>query len=121
MSLRKSVEKSVEKLCTPAQVYLAMSVLSILVIFFQNIRAPNSYQVGMYKIPLQHHNYLFFIGKIIYVVVWTFLLNKLCSKGWKGVSWFLVLLPFIMFFVLIGVVMAVGGQQALRKIKRKQN
>ncbi len=116
-----SLKKSFENLCTPAQVYLAMSVLSILVIFFQNARAPNSYQVGVYKIPLQHHNSLFFIGKILYVVVWTFLLNKLCSSGYKGISWFLVLLPFILLFVIIGIVMVLGGQQALKKAKRKRN
>ena len=103
-----SLQKTVENLCTPAKVYLAMSALSIMVLFFQNARAPNSYQVGIYKVPQTPHNSIFFIMKIIYVVVWTFLLNKLCSSGYKGVSWFLVLLPFILFFVLIGAAVSIG-------------
>jgi hypothetical protein len=37
----------------------------------------------------------------IFVLIWTWFLNFLCSKGYGGISWFLVLLPFIMIIVII--------------------
>ena len=42
--------------------------------------------------------------KLIFIFVWTFLLNLLCSKGYKNLSWFLVLLPYvIVLLIVIGV------------------
>jgi hypothetical protein len=39
--------------------------------------------------------------KILYVAFWTFILNALCSYGYNQLAWFLLLLPFILFFVMI--------------------
>jgi energy-coupling factor transporter transmembrane protein EcfT len=33
----------------------------------------------------------------IFVLIWGWILNWLCSKGLKAISWILVLLPFILF------------------------
>ena len=32
----------------------------------------------------------------LFLVIWAWVLNWLCSKGFKAISWILVLLPFIM-------------------------
>lgn len=67
------------KYCTPAQLYLVIGVISIISSFFAN-----------YSIEMLLTNGLF-------LVIWTWVLNWLCSKGFKAVSWILVLLPFIFF------------------------
>ena len=51
------------------------------------------------------HNARFFVGKLFYILIWTWLLNMLCNKGFASVSWFLVLLPFIAMFMILGMVM----------------
>jgi len=89
-------------LCTPAQIYFALSVLSILALLMQNMEDSKRYCVGSYSAKIPHHNMLFFVVKVVYVLVWTYLLQLLCKHGHKNISWFLVLLPFIGFFVLIG-------------------
>jgi hypothetical protein len=33
--------------------------------------------------------------KLLFAFIWTFILGWLCSKGLKTLSWFLVLLPYI--------------------------
>ena len=41
--------KSFKKLCSPAQLYLGLSVLSILSMCYQNIGTPNMYTCGLIK------------------------------------------------------------------------
>lgn len=67
------------KYCTPAQLYLILAGISLLTAFFQNFRVVT---LGV--------NFLF-------VVIWTWVLNWLCTKGLSTVSWALVLLPFVLF------------------------
>jgi hypothetical protein len=43
--------------------------------------------------------------KVIYILFWTWVLNLMCKDGHTGIAWFLVLLPFIMLFVIMGMVM----------------
>jgi hypothetical protein len=45
------------------------------------------------------------VVKTVFVLLWTWFLNFLCSKGYSGISWFLVLLPFI--FLVMAVVCSV--------------
>jgi len=40
-----------------------------------------------------------------YIIAWTYLLNLLCTNGFKTVSWALVLLPFVGMFIAIGLLM----------------
>ena len=103
-----ALKQKYNSLCPPAKLYLVMSGISVLLLFIQNLRKPNHYTVGSYQIPLNHHNVWFFIVKVLAVTFWTWALNKFCSKGYTGVAWFLVLIPFILFFVAIGFVVVTG-------------
>lgn len=67
------------KYCTPAQLYLAIGVICIISGFFAN------YSIEM------------LLTKGLFLVIWSWVLNWLCSKGFKAISWILVLLPFIFF------------------------
>lgn len=90
-------------LCTPAKVYLLLSITSVLALVFQNAGNTNKYTVGSYTVNLSHTNLIFFVFKFLYIGLWTFILNQLCTHGWKGISWLLVLFPFVLMFVLIGL------------------
>ena len=87
-------------LCTPASVYLVLSVIAIAIMFFQNIGSENIYCLGTYQCDVSSVS-LIFIIKILYVLFWTWVLNLICRAGYSFVSWFLVLFPFILFFILI--------------------
>jgi len=47
------------------------------------------------------------ITKGIFIAAWTWFLNFLCSKGYKGISWFLVLLPFLLMLGVFVMAMEV--------------
>lgn len=88
-------------LCTPATIYLVLSAIGIIMIAFQNYgMSPNIYCVGNVRCPVQS-NAPIFIMKILYVAFWTFVLNTLCNYGYNQLAWFLLLLPFILFFVFV--------------------
>ena len=93
--------KSVNKMCLPAQLYLAISTLSLIALLFQNIGQKNVYCIGHLQTQLPCNNMTVFIFKILYIIVFTWLLQKFCAKGYKTISWLLVLLPFILMFLLL--------------------
>ena len=97
--------KTFNSLCTPAQIYLAISSISVLAMFFQNLGNSHQYCIGSLQAPCPTHNMAYFVVKALYIFVWTFILQKLCKKGYKNISWFLVLLPFLTMFVLIAIFM----------------
>ena len=98
----------IKKLCTPAYVYLVISVISIVILMFQNGGNVDVYCVGNFECPVPNTALVFFF-KFLYVAFWTFILDSVCKAGHKQVSWFLVLLPFILFFVLLGLMMMSQG------------
>ena len=106
--------ESFKKLCTPAFVYLILSIVSILLIAIQNLGNNKKYCIGLYECSVQN-TIMIFVFKTIYVLFWTFILNSLCRAGFTDMSWFLVLLPFILFFVLIGWFIFTQGAQ-LKKV-----
>jgi hypothetical protein len=75
--------KDFEKLCTPAKLYFALAILSILIGLFSGF------------------HFMAVLGKLIFAVIYTFILGWLCSKGWKGLAWFLVLLPYVLILLMI--------------------
>jgi len=103
---------TIKGLCTPAYVYLVISVIAIIALMFQNAGNTNTYCIGMYECDVEN-NGIMFLGKGIYVIFWTFVLNSLCRSGYKDVSWFLVLLPFLLFFVLIGLFVLVKTKEVI--------
>lgn len=98
-----NLTKTFDSLCTPAQIYLGMSLLTFLGILTQNYGSNDTYTIGTYSVHLQHNNTMYFMFKLLYIVTWTFILQRLCKGGYSNISWFLVLLPYLLLFVLIGL------------------
>jgi hypothetical protein len=69
------------KLCTPAVIYLVFSAITILTIVLQKVSA------------------VAIIVKMLFVGIWTWFLNYLCSKGYSWISWGMVFLPFILLLL----------------------
>lgn len=100
--------EKIKNLCKPAYIYLVISVISTLVLMIQNMGNQNRYCAGSFECAVPS-TALVFIVKFLYIAFWTFVLNSICRAGHKQFAWFLVLLPFILFFVLIGAAMLKQG------------
>ena len=69
--------KDFRKLCTPAKIYFAIAVIAAIVGLFNGA------------------SIMFEFWKIVFAFIWTYVLGWLCNKGYTSISWFLVLLPYI--------------------------
>jgi hypothetical protein len=69
------------KLCTPAKIYFAIAVIATIFDLFNGV------------------SFMFAFWKMLFAFVWTFILGGLCDKGYKSISWVLVLLPYILMFL----------------------
>jgi hypothetical protein len=96
--------QTLKELCTPASLYFVISIIGLVIISIQNLGNTNSYNIGNFSCRVPN-TILIFIAKFIYIVFWTYVLNLICRDGHVGLSWILVLLPFILLFVIIGLLM----------------
>jgi hypothetical protein len=89
-------------LCTPSYVYLVISMIAVIIMAVQNYGNINTYCVGSLTCVVGSTALVFAI-KILYILFWTWILNLICKAGVPQLAWFLVLLPFILFFILIAL------------------
>jgi hypothetical protein len=94
-------------LCTPAIVYLAISILSLLMMFYNNYNNVDVYCLGDFSCKLNVSIYTIFMVKLVVILFWTWILNIICHNGSTYIAWFLVLLPFITFLIVLLYVMFV--------------
>jgi len=97
-----------KKLCSPAKLYLFLSLLVIISLLFQNMNNKKMLCVGNFECYSQNKGMLLFV-KILYVAFWTFVLNLMCKGGYSSFAWFLVGFPLVLFFVLIALYMLTKG------------
>jgi len=78
------MNKDFSKLCTPAKLYFAIAVVASLIALFNKVSL-----IAVFM-------------KLVFAFIWTYILSWLCIHGYKSLSWFLVLLPYV--FILLAVV-----------------
>jgi hypothetical protein len=124
MSLIGRISGDFKHLCKPAMVYLAISVVALVAIAYQNMGLNNMYCMGSYSCYVPSTAAVIF-SEAIYILFWTWILHLMCRTGYASISWFLVVFPLLLFFVLIGLMMLVslnftqsGRVQKMRPIER---
>ena len=95
--------KGIKNLCTPAYLYFLISAITLLGLLVQNLEGGTVYKMCGYRAEVGNVP-MVFIGKVIYVLFWTVVLDSLCKTGYKNLSWLLILFPFILFaMAMIGL------------------
>jgi ABC-type uncharacterized transport system permease subunit len=73
------------RLCSPALLYLIIAIISIIMGIIAKAQ------------PIT------LVVKALFVVIWTWFLNFLCGLGHEGISWFLVIMPFVIMLVVVAL------------------
>jgi len=102
-----------DKLCAPAQIYLIVSAVMLVLSYFGlsaisqqlSIHQSNTPMLQTLNFTYQKDSRTSYVVQGVFIVLWTWVLSYLCNKGYTSLSWFLVLLPwvcmFLAFFVYI--------------------
>ena len=109
---------NLSELCRPAFLYFFISMMLFVLILVQNINQPMGvYAMGDMSCPASNKTIIFAI-KLLYIFFWTWILDLICKAGYTGISWFLVLLPLMLFFLLLGVFI-MGASSSKKEDKKK--
>lgn len=95
------------KMCTPAQIYLVVSVIMMILSYFGMTAISQQLTMNQNGHPALHSlNFTYqkdsktsYVVQAVFIVLWTWLLSYLCNKGYSELSWFLVLLPWVLMFL----------------------
>ena len=85
------LKKEFNKLCDPAKFYLLISFASV-VVYIVHLMGKNRNKYSYQQLTVH----------VVLMVVWTLILNKVCSfKYGVKISWLLVFLPILLLIVLM--------------------
>ena len=110
------------KVCTPAKIYLFLTLLSTIFYVVMMVEADTQKDSDN---ELQVHKYTFMglFFKLLFATLWFVFLNYLCKNGHTRMAWFFLLLPvvFMIFMLILGsffMAYIVSSQgTALKKMK----
>jgi hypothetical protein len=77
---------NVKDMCMPAKVYFALALIAVIMTSITSFNFSN------------------IVFSIVVLILWSLLLNWICSLGFTGMSWALIIVPFvsILFTLIIG-------------------
>ena len=90
---------AVMKLCAPSKIYFFMAIILLFLSFVNDMKNKDKDKVCLGKLKCKNKPLYYFLN-VLFILVWTWVLNKLCTAGWVKLSWFLLLFPFIMLVIL---------------------
>jgi len=94
-----------KQLCQPAKFYFIIATLSYILMLFQNINCNGRFYLGSYSCP--QNTTVILLANALYIALWTWILNLICTVN-KNISWIIVLFPFILLFIGLGIVLIDG-------------
>ena len=100
--------KGFKDLCTPAAVYLALSLIALVIMIVQNIGKEKEFRLGDFECDVECTSVVFIL-KCLWIGFWSFVLDSICKAGHTKIAWFIFLLPFIVAFLIMGTFMASQG------------
>ena len=100
-------------LCTPAKLYFIISLILLAVSLYYDITRNEKDKICLGKLSCKIESKpVFYVLNILFILLWVFILNLLCSFGWSKLSWFLFLFPYILlgiaFIIIDGLVITVA-------------
>jgi len=107
------------KMCTPASIYFVLSLISLIFIAVNNLDS-DQICIGDYHCYIGN-NTVVFILNAVYILFWTFILDLMCKSGYSNLSWFVLLLPFIILFIVFTSLMVEGNGPRKKKQKKKKS
>ena len=85
-------------LCPPAEFYLVVSMVGLVIMCFQNFGTSTVYCLGNLACDVKSI-YSIFFTKLFYILITTWILNIICRKVSVTLSWLIILIPILFYFI----------------------
>ncbi len=92
------------KMCTPATIYFVISLVFLIFMGMYNLNDSDRLCLGDYSCYVGNNTMVFLLNAI-YILFWTFILDLMCKNGYSSLSWFVLLLPFILSFIFLALML----------------
>jgi hypothetical protein len=102
-------------ICEPAMFYLVISTILFIFLLLQNVGNTEVYCLGSYSCDVNNSFMILFI-QILYILLWTFLLNAICKNISPIISWVIVLIPILLFFIFTGTLFTFGTDNSISRM-----
>ena len=114
-----NIMTTLKGLCTPVQVFVVLAVISTifyLITMFTNVHISDPVDPGsyLYKNNAVQYGYMALVLKIIFYIMFGYLLQVLCKHRLDNVAWIILFLPYVLFAFIMVYVMSIGALATIR-------
>ena len=90
----------IKSICIPALIYFIYSFTQVILDF----------GIGYFNLAIM---------KLVVSIIFTLLLNSLCGAGLTVVSWFIILVPFVLMSIIVSLILITVGLDPITGSKVK--
>ena len=106
-------------LCTPLQVFVVLAVISTILYIinmFTSVHTNDPVDPGNYlfKNNAVQYGYMALVLKIVFYVMFGYLLQVLCKNRLDSVAWIVLFLPYVLFAFIMLYAMSMGALAVVR-------
>lgn len=88
-------------LCTPSKIYLVVGIVLLSISLYYDITTNDSDKICLGSVKCKVKNKpSYYLLNVFFILLWAWILNLFCRYGWTKLSWFLLLFPYILMFVV---------------------
>ena len=111
--------KSLEGMCAPVQVFTVLAIISTvlyLINMFTNVHTNDPVDPGSYllKNNAVQYGYMGLVLKVVFYIMFGYLLQVLCKNRLDSVAWIVLFLPYVLFAFIMLYVMSMGALATIR-------
>ena len=106
-------------MCAPLQVYIVISIISVITYLINMFTSLQVRQVknpsDLYlRIQSERHGYMALAVKILFIILFGYLVQVMCDNKLEKVAWIVMFLPFVLFLFIVLYAMSIGAIMAVR-------
>lgn len=106
-------------MCAPLQVYIVISIISVVTYLINMFSIVHVTQVNnpsdMYlKVQSARYGYIALFIKILFIILFGYLIQVMCDNRLEKVAWVVMFLPFVLFLFIVLYAMSLGAIMAVR-------
>jgi len=110
---------SLKGLCTPVQVFVVLAVISTilyLINMFTSVHVNDPVDPGSYlfKNNAVQYGYMALVLKVVFYVMFGYLLQVLCKNRLNNVAWIVLFLPYVLFAFIVVFAMSMSALAVVR-------